>query len=181
MAKKMDALNAKLQDFIAEQKIFFVATAMKEGRINLSPKGMDSLRVLNENQLIWLNLTGSGNETAAQLLESNRMTIMMCAFEGNPLILRLYGSAKIYHPRDKEFEAYIKHFPANTGARQIFDMHIEMVQTSCGFAVPLMEFKEERTILKDWAEKKGKEGIQDYWKEKNTISLDGHPTGIFDK
>lgn len=180
MAKKFDKISSNLQDFIRQQKVFFVSTAMREGRINTSPKGMNSLHILNENEVLWLNLTGSGNETAAHLLESDRMTIMFCSFEDNPLILRLYGTAKVYHERDEDFSAYIDLFPKLLGARQIIKLKVDLVQTSCGFAVPLMDFKSERPTLTQWAERKGEEGIKTYWQEKNTTSLDGHPTGIFE-
>ncbi len=179
MGKQLKSLNSGLIDFIEKQKIFFVGTAMKEGRVNISPKGMDSFRVLGPNRIIWLNLTGSGNETATHLLESDRMTIMFSAFEGPPLILRLYGKAKAYHERDKSFQQHLNLFPKMIGTRQIIELEIDMVQTSCGFAVPLMDFKEDRTQLTDWAEKKGKDGVKEYWKEKNMTSLDGHETQIF--
>ena len=178
MAKFFDHLNSKLQAFVEKQALFFVATATCEGRINLSPKGMDTLRVLHPNRLLWLNLTGSGNETAAHLRENSRMTIMFCAFEGNPLILRLYGQAKAYHERDAIFQEYLHLFSHTSGARQIIDLQIESVQTSCGFAVPLMEFKENRPILTKWSDDKGKEGLREYWQQRNTMSIDGQPTGI---
>ena len=178
MGKRYNRIPDKLQTFIQKQKIFFVATARSEGTINLSPKGLDSLRIINETKVVWLNLTGSGNETAAHLLENSRMTIMFCAFEGNPMILRLYGAAKIYHPRDEAFGQYIDQFPPNPGARQIIKLEIDMVQTSCGFAVPFMDFKEERSRLKDWAINKGEEGVQEYWQKKNLTSIDGFETGI---
>ena len=108
------------------------------------------------------------------------MTIMFCAFEGKPLILRLYGNAKVYHDRDKEFHQYIGLFPKIAGARQIIEMDFDLVQTSCGFAVPFMDFKEERTLLQTWAEKQGEEKIKEYWKEKNTVSIDGYETKIFE-
>lgn len=181
MSHQFQNISPELQQFIQNQKIFFVGTAMSEGRVNVSPKGMDSLRILDANRLVWLNLTGSGNETAAHLLESNRMTIMFCAFEGKPLILRLYGVAKMFHERDEAFHQYIGLFPKMLGARQIVEMEIDLVQTSCGYGVPLMDFKEERTILQTWAEKKGKTGIADYWEEKNQVSIDGYPTKIIDK
>lgn len=181
MAKQFSQLSTTLSEFIAKQKVFFVSTARADGRINLSPKGMDSLRILSPNKLIWLNLTGSGNETAAHLLGSNQMTIMFCSFDKNPLILRLYGKAKTYHERDKEFHNYLTSFSHHLGARQIFEMDIEMVQTSCGFAVPVMDFKEERNQLTVWSERKGEEGIRNYWKEKNTQSIDGFETGILGK
>jgi len=178
MAKLFKNIETNQKEFIENQKMFFVATAADTGTINLSPKGMDSLRVVNENKVVWLNLTGSGNETAAHLLKNNRMTIMFCAFEGKPMILRLYGNAKIYHPRDNSFQQYISLFEENTGARQIVDLHVNSVQTSCGYAIPLMDFKEERTILNDWAEKQGKDKIETYWKERNTKSIDGFETKI---
>jgi hypothetical protein len=173
MGKRFDHIDEKQQAFIAEQKVFFVGTAMAEGRVNVSPKGMDTLRVLNANQVAWVNLTGSGNETATHLEHSDRMTIMFCAFEGKPLILRLYGTAKAYHEWDKEYGEYIGLFPDMAGKRQIIVMDVDLVQSSCGFAVPLMDFKEERSVLSDWAQKKGREGIKDYWKAKNATSLDG--------
>lgn len=180
MGKKFEKIQPEIKNFIEQQKIFFVGTAMSDGIVNVSPKGMDSFRVMNENRVLWLNVTGSGNETSTHLLENNRMTIMFCAFEGKPLILRLYGTAKTYHPRDSEWEQYINLFPKLAGARQIFDMKVEVVQTSCGMAVPFMDYKAERTELNNWAEKKGEDGIKDYWKEKNTVSFDGHPTRIFE-
>ena len=180
MAKFYESLPEKLQDFIKAQKIFFVASADKDGRVNLSPKGLDSLRIVDANNLIWLNFTGSGNETAAHLKEVNRMTLMFCAFEGNPLILRVYGTAKTVHPADANWEDLSQHFDIAHGARQIFQVSIESVQTSCGFGVPLMNFQGERPTLTDWANKKNQEEIEDYWRLKNTQSIDGKPTGIFD-
>jgi len=180
MAKQFEFISPELQAFIESQKIFFVGTAACEGRVNVSPKGTDSFRVIDKNKIVWLNLTGSGNETAAHLLKNSRMTIMFCAFEGKPLILRLYGEARIYHKRDSAFQNYSHLFPENVGARQIIEMEVDLVQTSCGFAVPFMEFKEERTILNDWAEKQGEDKIKEYWKNKNTFSIDGFETKILE-
>ncbi|WP_111310063.1 pyridoxamine 5'-phosphate oxidase family protein [Confluentibacter sediminis] len=180
MGKKLDFITDELKEFIENQKIFFVGTASNDGRVNVSPKGTDSFRVINMNKIVWLNLTGSGNETAAHLIKNNRMTIMFCAFEGKPLILRLYGHAKIYHKRDNDYYKYSNLFPDNIGARQIIEMDVNLVQTSCGFAVPFMDFKEERTTLNAWAEKQGKDKIEDYWKNKNTISIDGFETKILE-
>ena len=179
MGKKLPQLTSELTDFIAAQKIFFVGTAMREGSVNVSPKGMDSFRILSPNRAIWLNATGSGNETATHLQESNRMTVMFCAFEGKPLILRLYGKAKVYHAFDPEWNEYIGLFPPNAGVRQLFDLEIDLVQTSCGMAIPMMDYVRERDDLNNWAEKQGEQGIRKYWQEKNTKSIDGHPTGIF--
>ena len=178
MGKQLDHIPQTLKDFIEKQPIFFVGTAADEGRVNISPKGMDSLRIVGPNKVVWLNLTGSGNETAAHLLKNPRMTLMFCAFEGKPMIVRLYGQAKCFHPRDHEYTKYIELFAESKGARQIVEMTVELVQTSCGFGVPLMEFKEERTILEDWFKTKGQEGIEDYWKEKNQQSIDGFETKI---
>ena len=156
-----------------------MATApLPEGRVNLSPKGMDSLRVLGPNRILWLNLTGSGNETATHLRESPRMTLMWCSFTTRPLILRAYGSANVTHHGEPGWEALSTQFPAQPGARQIYDLAVDLVQTSCGYAVPFMEFVEDRPVLGTWAEAKGPEGIADYWAEKNATSLDGKPTGI---
>jgi predicted pyridoxine 5'-phosphate oxidase superfamily flavin-nucleotide-binding protein len=178
MGKKLDHISTELKTFIQDQKIFFVGTAAEDGRVNISPKGTDSFRVLDPNKVVWLNLTGSGNETAAHLLKNNRMTIMFCAFEGKPMILRLYGKATIYHQRDEAYSKYISLFPENTGSRQIVEMEVDLVQTSCGFGVPLMEFIDDRKTLNTWSEKQGKERIEEYWKTKNTVSIDGFKTGI---
>jgi predicted pyridoxine 5'-phosphate oxidase superfamily flavin-nucleotide-binding protein len=178
MGKRYSEIRPKYIEFIQKQKIFFVGTAAEKGRVNVSPKGMDSLRVTGPNKVVWLNLTGSGNETAAHLLKNPRMTIMFCAFEGKPLILRLYGKAKVYHKRDEEFLQKTHLFPNVTGARQVIEMEVDLVQKSCGFAVPFMDFKEERTLLQDWAEKKGDAGLEAYQIEKNSLSIDAFETGI---
>ena len=179
MGKRLEQITPELQQFIEDQKLFFVATAMSLGNINLSPKGMDSFRIINPNRVMWLNVTGSGNETAAHLLENDRITVMFCAFEGKPMILRLYGHAKAYHQYNEEWNQYIDLFPKFVGARQIIDINIDIVQTSCGMAVPFMDYNHEREELNKWAEKKGEDGIHKYWEQKNTVSFDGMETGIF--
>ena len=178
MGKQYLSIDDKQTDFIIRQQIFFVATAAADGRINLSPKGMDSLRITSPKQVVWLNLTGSGNETAAHLLENDRMTLMFCAFEGDPKILRLYGHARCHYPDSPEWEAHIGRFPSLPGARQIIVMDVDLVATSCGFGVPLFDYRGDREELREWAKKKGEEGIKAYWQERNRISLDGKPTGI---
>ncbi len=178
MGKKLTEIDERLQEFIKQQKIFFVGTAAAKGSVNVSPKGMDSFRIINKNKIAWLNLTGSGNETAAHLLKNNRMTIMFCAFEGKPLILRLYGTANIFHPRDKEYQTLIHLFPETLGSRQVIEMQVDLVQTSCGYAIPLMDYQEDRTILKDWAQNKGQQKIEAYWEEENSKSIDGFDTHI---
>lgn len=178
MAKFHDNITPALKEFIEHQKIFFVGTAAESGRVNVSPKGTDSLRVVGNNKVVWLNLTGSGNETAAHLLQVNRMTIMFCAFEGKPNILRLYGTAQTLHQRDALFREYYSLFESNVGARQIFIMDVDTVQTSCGFAVPFMDYVEDRSTLNDWSRKQGAKRIKEYWKNKNTESIDGFETKV---
>ena len=180
MAKFYTELDEKLREFIESQKIFFVGTAPVEGRVNVSPKGMDSLRILNSSQLIWLNLTGSGNETAAHVLEQPRMTLMFCSFEGKPLILRVYGKARAIHARDEEWAEWSALFPEYPGARQIFLLDVDSAQTSCGFAVPNYQYQEDRGELVDWTEKIGDEGGKNYWKKNNQTSIDGKPTNLFE-
>ena len=174
-------LNSEHIKFIEEQKVFFVATAVSNGRINLSPKGLDSLRVLKNDRIIWLNLTGSGNETSAHIQEYSRMTIMMNAFEGKPLILRIYGEARVIHHLDKEWSSLIDLFPYSEGSRQIFDLSISSVQTSCGWAVPEYKFIKERNILDKSNKAAGEKGIKKYWKKANTKSIDGIKTNIIEK
>lgn len=173
-------LNGTLRDFIERQPLFFVATAAPQGRVNLSPKGLKSLKVMDERRIVWINLSGSGNETAAHLRENDRMTLMFCAFAGEAMILRVYGHAKMFHPRDPEWSGLVGLFVPLAGSRQIFDLAIDMVQTSCGTGVPLMDFRAERgaSDLLPFYEAMGEEGLRDYWKRKNTVSVDGKPTGI---
>ncbi|CAM1350164.1 pyridoxamine 5'-phosphate oxidase family protein [Tenacibaculum insulae] len=178
MAKFYTKITSRTQQFIAAQKVFFVATAPKNGRINLSPKGMDSFRVLNENRVAWLSVTGSGNETSAHLLDDNRITIMFCAFEGAANILRLYGTAKEVLPKDVEWNNLITQFPKLSGTRQIFDVTIESVQTSCGMSIPFYEYKQERNELLDWSDDIGENGIEKYWNDKNQTSIDGLNTKL---
>lgn len=178
MAKQFDSLSEDLIRFIGNQKMFFVGTAGAEGRVNVSPKGMDTFRVLNSNKIIWLNLTGSGNETAAHLLENGRITTMFCSFDAKPMILRLYGHGSVIHPGDENWGAHITSFPALPGARQIVNVDLDLVQTSCGFGVPLFDFNSERDQLARWAENRGADGIRSYWRQNNQHSLDGKLTGI---
>ena len=133
-----------------------MGTTTVDSRVNISPKGMDSLRVLDKNRVVWLNVTGSGNETSTHIQENPRMAIMLTAFEGNPMILRLYGDAKVVHKNDREWEELFSLFNPIPGARQIFDLTVDLVQTSCGMAVPIYDYIEEREQLKNWAVKKVK-------------------------
>lgn len=181
MAKQYGEISERWADFIGAQKIFFVATATEDSRINISPKGLDSLRVLGPKRVVWLNLTGSGNESAAHVLTQPRMTLMFCAFSGDPVILRLYGQARAIHERDAQWPDLLALFPPQPGSRQIFDVAIDLVQTSCGFGVPYYDFVGNRPDLADWTEKKGAAGVRRYWRERNIRSLDGIETGITDK
>lgn len=178
MAKQFPHLTAQHQDFIEKQHLFFVATAGKEGRVNVSPKGMDSLKILSEDRVVWLNFTGSGNETAAHILDTNRMTLMFCSFDENPLILRIYAEAEVIYRKHKRWSEYADFFPESPGSRQAFDLKIDLVQTSCGFGVPYFEYLGERPTLEKWAEKQGVKGIENYWQDNNRLSLDGRETGI---
>ncbi len=181
MGKQLTTLSEKLIEFITKQKIFFVGTAAADSRVNVSPKGMNSFRVLNNNRVIWLNVTGSGNETSAHIQLDPRMTIMFCAFEGQPLILRLYGTARVVHKNDEDWKELFAHFNSLPGARQIFDLSIDLVQTSCGMAVPHYQYTGDRELLSDWAKKKGDDGLIQYWGEKNQTSIDNIPTNIITK
>ena len=178
MAKFFNEINPEIQAFIAQQKIFFVSTALADGRINLSPKGVDTFRVLDRQTACFLNLTGSANETAAHLAGGGRITFMFCSFEEQPLILRLYGQGGVIHPRDADWATYVDHFPDWPGKRQIIVASIDLVQTSCGYAVPFFAFHGEREQLLNWSEKKGETGIQNYWAQNNQTSIDGLPTHI---
>ncbi len=173
-------LNSTLINFIEAQHFFFVGTAAPDGRVNISPKGLDSLRVLSETKIIWLNLSGSGNETAAHVRELSRMTLMFCAIAGDAMILRVYGTAKVTHAKDAGWEELCKQFPKMAGARQIFELEIDLVQASCGTGVPRMEFIAERGPfeLLPFYEDMGEEGVKAYWERKNRRSLDGKETGI---
>jgi hypothetical protein len=180
MAKFYSEINPSLQEFIKKQKIFFTATAHREGRINLSPKGMNTFRCIDNKTVTYLDLTGSGNETAAHLNEDSRMTIMFCSFSEKPLILRLYGQGRVIRPRNPEWQTLYSLFESLPGERQIIVLEVDSVQTSCGYGVPVYEFKEERETLIEWATKKGEQGIKEYWKDKNLKSIDGLPTKLLE-
>lgn len=181
MAKQYQQIPERWGDFIRAQKVFFVATATADSRINISPKGLDSLRILSPSRVAWLNLTGSGNESAAHVPIEPRMTLMFCAFSGEPVILRLYGAARVVHKKDPQWNELSTLFPPLLGARQIFDVAVDLVQTSCGFGVPCYDFVGDRENLREWTEKKGHEGVRRYWQERNSLSIDGIKTGIAEK
>jgi hypothetical protein len=141
---------------------------------------MDTLRVLGPHRIVWLNLTGGENESAAHLRETTRMTLMWCAFEGAPFILRAYGNAAVIHPRDPGWDTLAPLFPALPGARQIFDLTVDLVLRSCGMGVPVFEYRGPREALVKWAHKLGDSGLKEWWQDNNQVSLDGRPTGIFE-
>ena len=178
MAQTFDSISERLREFIEAQHLFFVASAplAAEGHVNLSPKGMESLRVLSENQVAYLDLTGSGNETSAHLLENGRITLMFCAFEGAPQILRLYGVGRTVLPGSAEWEQLSPKFTLYTGARQIIVVDVQRVHTSCGYAVPLFDFVGQRDTLVRWAEAKGEDELESYKRQKNAASIDCLPT-----
>lgn len=176
--RQFPEITESFRGFIEKQRVFFVGTAAPDGRVNIAPKGMDSLRVLGPNRIVWLNLTGGENESAAHLRETARMTLMWCAFDGAPMILRAYGTATVIHPRDPAWEVLAQLFPALPGVRQIFDVTVDLVLRSCGMGVPLFDFRGQREALVQWATKIGDSGIKQFWQENNQVSLDGKPTGI---
>ncbi len=183
MAKVFDSITADLQRFIEAQQIFFVATAplATDGHVNLSPKGLDSFRILSPNQVAYLDVTGSGNETSAHLQENERLTLMFCAFQEPPLILRLYGKGRTILPGAPEWDDFSALFAVLPGARQVIVATIDRVQISCGMGVPLYEPVGQRDSLVKWAEKKGKEGLRDYQRQKNSVSIDGLPAPLAGK
>ncbi|HEX3891316.1 MAG TPA: pyridoxamine 5'-phosphate oxidase family protein [Terracidiphilus sp.] len=183
MGKKFAALEPIHHDFIQKQQMFFVASATAESRVNVSPKDGASLRILDAQRVAYLDQTGSGNETAAHLRADGRLTLMFCALQGVPLILRLYGKGIVLARRSPAYaEMLASHFGnvEPPGARQIVVLHVDLVQTSCGYGVPMFDFAGERATLRRWAEAKGDDGIAQYWQAKNVQSLDGLATGILD-
>lgn len=181
MAKQFAVIGPQHQDFIQRQHIFFTATAAPGTRVNISPREIGALRVLGENSVAYLDQTGSGNETAAHLRADGRMTIMFCAFQGAPLILRLYGQGKVLLRGTPAYAALLATAFGGEeplGARQIVQLEVDLVQSSCGFGVPLFEYAEERPNLDRWARAKGEEGLVAYRREKNTRSIDGLPADI---
>ncbi|MCM2680868.1 pyridoxamine 5'-phosphate oxidase family protein [Echinimonas agarilytica] len=178
MGQQFKRLSDSQISFIESQKLFFVGTATADSRVNVSPKGMDSFRVISNTKALWLNVTGSGNETSAHVQENPRMTVMFAAFEGKPLILRLYGAATVIHRGDSAWASAYAHFPETPGARQVFELDIELVQSSCGMSIPFYDYVGERELLKKWATHQGEEGVSEYWKQKNQTSIDGIATHI---
>lgn len=180
MAKQFDRIDVQHRRFIERQRVFFVASATAESRVNLSPRDAASLRVLDPNAVAWRDLTGSGNETAAHLRADGRLTMMFCAFEGPPLILRLYGRGRVLPLGAAEGEALMAQAfdgEAPLGTRQLVRLDVDRVQTSCGFGVPRFDYVSERDALARWSANKGPDELEAYRLRENTESLDGLPTG----
>jgi hypothetical protein len=181
MSEFLDQITPELAKFIRAQPVFFVATAAPGSRINLSPKGMDTFRVLDEKRVAYLDLTGSGNETAAHLLHDGRITIMFCSFDSNAEIARIYGRGAVIRPDDKRWTELIAHFPKISGLRQIMEISVESAMTSCGYGVPRMgetgEMTGRDTLEKYWTTR-GEEKKEQYQRKHNVQSIDGLPTGM---
>ena len=177
MGKRFDSIDERLQQFIEKQPVFFVATAPLEsdGHLNLSPRGLDSLRVIDPKTVAFVDLTGSGIETIAHIKQNQRIVLMVCAFEGPPKIVRLHGRGEVIEPSNPEFATLVEKFPTYEGVRAVIRISCQRISDSCGFGVPLMEYQGQRTLMGDWADRKGVDGVLDYQQEKNVTSIDGLP------
>ena len=176
MGRVLDAITDELAAFIAAQRVFFVATAPTDGgHVNLSPKGLDTFTVLDPSKVAYLDLTGSGVETIAHLRENGRITIMFCAFDGKPNIVRLYGRGEALPTGEPEADALLRHFGPYPGARSVIRVRLDRVSTSRGYGVPLLQYESERDQLLQFAERRGPDGLVEYREEKNAVSIDGLP------
>lgn len=183
MAKQFAKIGDKHKEFIKEQRIFFTGSSASRTRVNISPRSTEHLHVLGSNEVAYLDLTGSGSETAAHVKVGGPLTIMLCAFDSPPVILRLYGKGRIAFRGAPKYLAFLDRFYSSKeplGARQIVFLDIDLVQTSCGYGVPFFDYVRERPVLERWAEAKGEEGLRAYRAEKNNRSIDGLPTGFCD-
>jgi hypothetical protein len=177
MGKLSESLTPELQDWLAQQKVFFVATAplAQEAHINCSPKGGDTFRVLGERQVAYIDYTGSGIETIAHLQENGRIVLMFCAFAGPPKIVRLHGRGEVVYPNDSDFAALQKCFPDQAGVRAIIRVTLTRISGSCGHGVPLMDYVADRQLIEKWSTTKGPQGLAEYRAAKNNASIDGIP------
>lgn len=177
MGKLFESLTPDLQEWLAQQKVFFVATAplAQDGHVNCSPKGGDTFRILGDRQVAYLDLTGSGIETAAHLQENGRIVIMFCAFSGSPKIVRLHGRGEVVYPNDSDFAALQRCFPVCEGVRAIIRVTLTRISDSCGHGVPLMEFVARRDLIDKWSAAKGPHGLTEYRSTNNRDSIDGIP------
>lgn len=176
MGRVLEEITDELAEFIAAQRVFFVATApIDGGHVNVSPKGLDTFAVLDPNTVAYLDLTGSGVETVAHLRENGRITIMFCAFDGKPNIVRLYGHGEVLPIGEPSADALLPRFGAYPGARSVICVQVDRVSTSCGYGVPLLSYEGERDQLTTWADRRGPDGLVEYREEKNAVSIDGLP------
>jgi hypothetical protein len=177
VSKQLENIDAELAGWIARQRLFFVATAplTPDGHINASPKGGEAFRVLGPMEVAYQDYTGSGAETAAHLRENGRIAIMFCAFEGPPKIVRLHGRGTVITPGHARFAELASHFPPNPGTRAFVHVSVSRVSSSCGYSVPLFDYREQRDALNEWATKQGPEKLQAYRASKNQKSIDGLP------
>ena len=176
MGRVLDHIDDATASWIETQHMFFVGTAPGEGgRVNLSPKGLDSFRVVGPTEIAYLDLTGSGAETIAHIRDNGRITIMFCAFEGPPRILRLYGTGSVHQPGDQRFGELSPLFPERRGVRSVITASVERMQDSCGYSVPMMDFNGNRTRLDAWVESRSDDEIAAYWTARNATSIDGLP------
>jgi hypothetical protein len=184
MGEQFTKLDAKLREFIGEQRVFFTASAAPNARVNISPRGIEAFAILDDSTVVYLDRTGSGNETAAHLKADGRLTIMFCAFEGAAKILRLYGRGDVLRRGSAAYEELLATVFAGQepiGARQMIRLHIDLARTSCGWGMPVYTYRRDRPSLDNWAAHKGEEGMAAYRRETNAVSLDGLPTGLFEE
>ena len=177
MGRELDAITPELTEFLEAQPVFFVATAPESTNhhVNVSPKGLDSFRVLDEHTVAYLDLHGSGIETVAHVRENGRITLMFCAFEGRPQIIRLQGRGTVIPADAPEAASFLQRVPHQPGTRSVIQVDVTRISSSCGYGVPLMELVGERSLLAEWAEKRGEEGLAEYRAKKNATSISGLP------
>jgi len=175
MGKLYDSITPELSDWLMQQKVFFVATAplAQSGHVNCSPKGGDTFRVLSDHEVAYLDLTGSGIETAAHLQENRRIVIMFCAFDGPPKIVRLHGTGEVIYPQDPGFAQPLRAFTPHEGIRALIRVSVTRISDSCGHGVPLMKFQVRRDLIQKWSAAKGPGGLAEYRASKNRLSIDG--------
>ena len=174
MGKTYPIFDDSIRKFIESQPLFFVGSAPLDatGHVNVSPKGLDTLRILSPSTIAYLDLTGSGIETVSHVRENGRIVLMFCAFQGPPRILRVHGTGRVIEHNVPEFAELAPHFLEQEGARAIIIVEATRISDSCGYAVPLLEYKGERSQLSAWAHKLGQEGLADYRRRKNRESID---------
>lgn len=176
MGRTFDTIPDNLATWMEDQPVFFVASApLTDGHVNVSPKGDDTFRVVSPTEVAYLDLTGSGAETAAHLRQNGRLTVMFCSFDERPLILRLYGTGRVVVPGDDRWDGLVDRFPPRRGARAVVHLTVERVATSCGYGVPRMDLVEPRSRLAEWADAKTLDDLEAYRVEKNVVSIDGLP------